>query len=557
MILRRTVAWSLGAIAVAVAGALAQAPPTTVSIPGPLDGGENGAVYHGPGFNLYLASHWTVTLDDKPEGLRGERGSARGPVQGAPPESDATMRFEPFPLEPGERATLAQFEAHIRSTLAAGVPVGVQPLLPRSSRDFLIPCGDEPEGITLLFTRPGPDGSEDSQRRYFAYAYPRPDGRLQTLVCSHVGRAERGFWGIFTSAADELSTSWPDSPSVYRNEGFGVVLPVPKGWRQCGFYPGCGTGFPDEEEWPHLFMPVTVFTVVDPSLEVRGLQSAPRVELHVVQDLNRSLGAVMDSFGDAGKHNEDFVFADGAVGRVAQNGPFTTILRRDGRRFAKLSAINLKPEEQEQVLALARGLQLVERTLPERRTDRPKELTAQGVTITYPGDWTLERDSERPRVLRGVLSGAFAPLDQPKDRAGKRTSQTRSGIYYSIQRLDEWQADLARMSSRQPTQKGSVVQNLAFANQPFTTDSGWTGSLWTMTNTVDNTRGRSVFRSILYTLPMPDGVTALCFSGSTATNQANEGSAEKIEQVWRKIVSSARLEKKTPATAAGVQKVSQ
>src|SRR5262245_44675223 len=148
--------------------------------PGPLAAGPNGDIYLGPGFGFSMPPNWTVALDDAALG-RGERGTARGPVQNNP-DADASIRFEPFPDDPGS-ATLARFESHIRGTLAAGVPVAVQPLIYRGSDPFLET--DQAEGVAIHFTRPGEGGN--APRRYFVYACPRRDGRLQTLICSHSG----------------------------------------------------------------------------------------------------------------------------------------------------------------------------------------------------------------------------------------------------------------------------------------------------------------------------------------------------------------------------------
>src|SRR5262249_8236196 len=138
-------------------------------------------------------------------------------------------------------ATIAEFEKYIRATLAAGVPVGVLPLVPTMNREGLIPCGDEPEGITLLFTKPAADGGES--RRYFVHAYPRLDGRVQALIGSHTGPAERDVSLYLMSIAEELATTWPERGSTYRNATSGVVLPLPRGWRPCAFPPDCGNTY--------------------------------------------------------------------------------------------------------------------------------------------------------------------------------------------------------------------------------------------------------------------------------------------------------------------------
>lgn len=540
---RATIMYGLGIAAIIVAGPriLAQVPaiPPSVAEPGPLDGGEQGQRYRGPGFGFYLPNHWTTALDEIPQGhgVRGERGTAYGSLYKGDPDTDASIRFEPFPLEPGQKGTLQQFEAHIRATLAVGVPVGVLPLIPRGTLGALIPCGDEPEGIVLLFTRPGTDGTENAQRRYSVCAYPRLDGRLQTLIFSHLGKPTDGFSGAFPAMAEEeLAAIWPDTGSVFRREDLGVLLPLPPGWRQGSFYPECGNGIPTAEEGRYLFMPTAVFTVVDPAARIPGYECLPRVELHVVQEMNRSLGSVMSSFGEAGANAQEFKFADGNVGGISESEHFLTILRREGRRFARLQVLNPRPQDRERMLALAAGLSMVEPARPEKPSDHPKAYTSHGVTMSYPGDWKLTADSLRTIATRHRLAGGFEPFATPADRAAKRAAQMMPKLRFEVVRLDELLASY-RGSARHQRANESVSAD----DQAFTTDSGWAGRRWIYTFKGETRRGPWCSRSTQYILPMPDGVTALVFAGSTTINDGNKGSAEAIEEIWRGIAASVRI----------------
>jgi hypothetical protein len=322
------------------------------------------------------------------------------------------------------------------------------------------------------------------------------------------------------------------------------------------FHAGCGTGLQSVEDQRGSFAPVGVFTIPDHSALAPGFQSTPRLELFVCLELNRSAGEVMRSFGEAGMNCQDFVFEDGGTGLFAENGPFTTVLRREGRRFAKLQALNLKPSDRDRVLHLAAGLKMVAPSWPERRSAQAKQFNAQGVTITYPGDWTMAPDSLRARSRVRVLAGRFSPTDRARGEGAKRGEQLMPDLHMSVQRLDEVEADLNRMKEWQPPEAQRIKEVYEYDDRPFTTDSGWKGQLRLMTMTSEGPNGRGVVRSFQYVLPMPDGVMALCFGGGTSTNKGNTRSAEVVEEVWRKIVASARFEPAAVGRATGSKVVS-
>ncbi len=526
--------------------------PLAATEPGPLDGGESGDIYRGPGFSFGLLDRWKIELDDLPPGLRGERGTARGISAHTDPAADPSIRFEPFPLEPGGRATLAEFERHIRETLASGRPVGVLPLIPTGSRG-LIPCGNEPEGITLLFTRPGPDGTERSQRRYFVHAYPRLDGRLQTLIASHLGPADSGLSIRLMAVAGELASMWPDTGSTYRNATTGVVLPLPRGWRQCSLFGICGNSYMDEEAIPHQFMPHAVFSIVDHSLKIPGYESRPRVDLEVMMDLNRSLGVVMDSLLDAGANAQEFVFDDGEVGRISESDHFITIVRQKKTRFAKLSVLNPRPEDRQRVRTLARGLQLIAIGSPESPTGQPKQFVARGVSMTYPGKWTFSPHFQTPQARPGILAGSFGPIITSVGRAARQSAQERPELLFELVRLDDVLADHRRMAGWQLPEKQRERDKTVFTyeDQPFTTDSGWTGWYWVMAS--HSARGPYGTRNIQYVLPMPDGVLALQLSGMISENRANAGTGAPVEAAWKKIAASARIAQPAASPASKTQ----
>ena len=56
---------------------------------------------------------------------------------------------------------------------------------------------------------------------------------------------------------------------------------------------------------------------------------------------------------------------------------------------------------------------------------------------------------------------------------------------------------------------------------------------------------------------MPDGVLALTFGGMSSESPFNTGTAAPIEEVWRKVVASARLMEQPVAPQLKVQVVSQ
>src|SRR5262249_25134086 len=161
-------------------------------------------------------------------------------------------------------------------------------------------------------------------RRYFVYAYPRLDGRVQALIGSHIGPARRDISLVLGSMADGLAATWPDTGSTYRNTTSGVVLPLPRGWRQCSFPPRCGNPYTGmgEEEARHLLSTRAVFAPIDYARKIPGYESRPRVELHEIRDSKQSLGSLMDSLGEAGADAKEFVFDDGGVGRISESEHF-------------------------------------------------------------------------------------------------------------------------------------------------------------------------------------------------------------------------------------------
>src|SRR4051812_1047385 len=264
-------------------------PPPVPAEPGPLDGGRYGALYRGPGFALWVPPEWTVDLDGGTPGApRGEAGTARPPEPSRERAAGAQIRFEPFPPEAGGKATLGQFEAHIRSTLAKGVPVGsTLPLIPSFGSG--VATGEEPEVLTILFNLPGPGGTPEGQTRCFIHAYPRADGRVQTVVCSHRGRAERRYSAIFQQVGASSIATWPDRGGTFRRDDLGVRVSYPPGWRQT-LVLRCGNEFlgTTEEERRRSFRPVASF-VTPGSAPVSPNAVPPRLDLVFMEELNGGL----------------------------------------------------------------------------------------------------------------------------------------------------------------------------------------------------------------------------------------------------------------------------
>jgi hypothetical protein len=399
---------------------------------------------------------------------------------------------------------------------------------------MLVPCGDEPLGITMVFTRDGPDGKP---LRYSVYAYPQLDGRLQTLVWSHTGKAS---WAPLTGDPWELATMRPETGGLFSREDLGVELALPPGWRQGSFIPGCGNDNPrTEEELRREFMPVAVFTIVDPAAKMPGYECQPRVELHMIRDLNRSLGSVLGSLGDAEVNAAEFVFADGNAGRISESANFFTIVRRDGRRFAKLGVTKPRAEDRDKVLTLARGLRLVKPAFPEARSEKPKDFSLRNVSMTYPGDWTVGPGYMTARMRQSMLEADFEPIDKPTDPAAKRAGQFSPELRLSFWRVDDIPTKDSVINTHSALPNGAT-EDVSTELQPFKTDSGWVGWRWIRTSIIQSPRGRSVFHAIYFGLPMPDGATILLLDGQTSTNKLNEGSAEKVEEIWARIAASAR-----------------
>ncbi len=514
--------------------------------PGPLVGGQYGAQYLGPGFLFYLPPDWTIDLDDIPagQGRRGERGTAH-PGAGGDDGLGASIRFEPFPPggEPGRAASLKEYEAHIRATVAAGVPVGVLPLLSDANGNCMRRA-EGPEGIAILFTRPGADGGAASQRRYVVYALPRADGRLQTIVCSHLGPAARDHSSLFMRVGSDFATTWPDKGGVFRRDDLGVVLAYPPGWDQV-MSVECGQGaMLPEQEQRRIFMPVARFGATDRAPEHPRFLPSPAIDLEIVQELKGSPDDLLRPYGAPPEAWRDFTFADGAVGRIAEIGWTMIIVRSDGRRVVKAQTWEMKPGDREGVLALLRGLQLVEPTPPEESADHPKLLHAQGVWITYPGDWRAVHACG-PSHAQQLLAGGLAPIAGPRGPAPGR--EIVPELNFGVLRLDDLRAEHDRWRTVRPDPvKRALPQTTTRDEQPFTTDSGWTGWTWTTTTTIEAKKGRMTLRTTEYILPMPDGVTALHLAGGTTARDENQHAVDSMEQAWRKIAQSARTGQAAP-----------
>lgn len=535
MIRRGSTCLAVFCVLLAAAGARAQqAGGASAGEPGPLDGGEHGGAYQGPGFSFQLAQHWRVTLDEVPaeQGVRGDRGTVRPAPGSEEAAADAMIRFEPFPTAPGSSVTVQEFEAQIRRTLAAGVPVASLPLIPTSEFGA---TGDEPEGVTLMFTRPGADGTERTQRRYFVHAYPRPDGRVQTLVCSHLGAPERRYSATFQGAGQLFVVHWPLEAGVFRRDDLGIRWTHPSEWRRA-MVEYCGNAFhEDEAVRRRSFMPVT-------TLARRNGTSppvAPGVELTFMEERPGTLEEVFRPAASYMGELEPFEFSDGGQGWIAEKNSVITVVREHGRSVAQLRGYGTG-EERDRALAVMRGLRLVDPLPADPRSGRPKTISAQGVAITYPGDWAFAHDRAEARAVARLLAGRLGPIERParNDVRALRAAQLSPDLHVAIDRLDDLVAD-REILRRRPAR--NETEDLAHEERPFTTDSGLSGWEWTFTSTVNGKRGLSMYRGTTYVIPLPDGVTALCLAGGTVTNNLNTGSAERVERVWREIARSVRI----------------
>ncbi len=497
-----------------------------VSPPGPLQGGNNGAQFLGPGFQFRLPAGWSIVLDDLREhqGLPGERGTAR-PAAGSKEDlAGASIRFEPFPLEPGAEATLEAFEAHVRRTLALGVNVAVIPLV--SDDDAFHPHVGEAQGLTFWFARPEPDAA--SQRRYFVYALPRADGRLQTIICSHLGNAAREFSAVFTGVGRQFSTEWPDNGGVYRRPELGVVIQIPQGWRPANIM-YCGTGLLRQDPRTVMF-PLSGFTRTDGAREHAKLLSGPVVHTHFVEEFTESLDMYVGP-GAADDPDRTFIFADGRKGLCRELANSIDIVRMDGRRLIYARASEYPSSERENVFALLRGIELVPSTPEETPSSPAKVFTTQGMSITYPGAWKLSMSRDH------MQSGSLEPIE---DSSRLSTPELR----FWIGRLDDLLAEHERRvrSSAAPSQNGGVICH----DRSFSTPAGLKGFEWNIITTARGRRGGAHVRNIEYVIPMPDGVAALCLTGMTTTIRGNDDMVKAREDVWRWIARGVRFEPSRP-----------
>jgi hypothetical protein len=511
--------------------------------PGPLIGERSSTHYRGPGFTFYLPEGWTIEFDEIAGAEQpGERGTARGGAHNedaaTTAAADATIRFEPYPRQPGATATLEEFEAHIRATLAAGVPVARFALARPAQGPGGRVCPEGPPGLALLFARkePGPDG-QPATRRSFVWAHIRTDGRVQSLICSHLGPAGmRRFTAMFMHIGESFTAGCDENGGRYRLEHAGFILDVPPAWRVTPVTQ-CGSVFwgISETERRRMFNPILHLA----RTEGDAHRAAPDATLITFEIAEEFPFTPEEWFQDRSLQSEAFAFDDGATGRVHESESTVIVLRMLGARALKVHAIPYAAEDREHVLTLIRGAQLVEPPAPEQARPGEKQLNVQGISISYPGDW-------QARTLNpGALGLGFSASFQPIEPAGAEGDPGLMipMLHATLLRLDDLLVERQHARAWVWPDQGRVRHSTSHEDLPFATRSGWDGWLWTSTTTGDGPRRRSIYHSVEYVLPMPDGITALYLAGQTVTLPGQtRREAEELERVWRRISEGAEVE---------------